>query len=242
MSDWIVGYHAVTGALASKRPLELLWLQRGRRDRRLQELRAAARDRGVVATWVSRRRLDEVAGDRPHNGCAVRTSPVEMAALEDVIAAADRPGRLLLLDGVGDPHNLGAALRSAVAFGVDGVIIAGPSAPPLGAAVARSAAGLLERVPLVRLSAAADALSRLRGSGYWALGADSAGAEVSTVRSIDRWVLAIGAEDRGLRARTRSEIDEMLRIPIVQEVDSLNLSVATGILLYHLCCLWPAEQ
>jgi len=237
-TDWIVGFHAVLGALESTRAVETVWLQQGRRDQRLHRLQEAAGVRGVAARWVPRWRLDEVAGDRPHNGCAARCGPVPLAMLDELIAPAELPARLLLIDGVTDPHNLGAAIRTAVAFGVDGVIIAGPSAPPLGGAVARAAVGLLERIPLVRTTVAGDALVRLRDSGYWALGADARGEELERVRPIERWVLCVGSEERGLRAKTRSKIDEFIRIPMAEGVDSLNVSVATGVLLYHLCCLW----
>jgi 23S rRNA (guanosine2251-2'-O)-methyltransferase len=237
-ANWIVGYHAVLGALESTRTVEAVWLQQGRRDQRLQRLEEAAGVRGVPTRWVPRRRLDELAGERPHNGCAARCGPVPLAMLDELIAPAGRAARLLLLDSVTDPQNLGAAVRNAVAFGVDGVIIAGPSAPPLGAAVARAAVGLLERIPLARATVAADALTRLRAADYWILGADVRGETLEAVRPSDRWVLCVGAEERGLRAKTRSKIDEFVRIPMADGVDSLNVSVATGVLLYHLCCLW----
>lgn len=238
-ADWILGFHAVLGAIESERPVEVVWLQKGRHDRRLQRLVDAARDRGVAVRWVPKSRLDAIAEAAPHNGCAVRCGPVALARLEDVIAQEGQPGHLLLLDDVTDPHNLGAAVRTAVAFGAAGVIIAGPSAPPLGGAAARAAAGLLGRVQLVRVTVAADALAMLRSEGYWALGADARGTPVADVTPTDRWVLCVGAEDRGLRAKTRSAVDEFVRIPIVDGVESLNLSVATGVLLYHLCHMWP---
>jgi 23S rRNA (guanosine2251-2'-O)-methyltransferase len=237
-TDWIVGYHAVLGALESPRAVETVWLQQGRRDQRLHQLEQKAGVRGVATRWVPRWRLDDLAGDRPHNGCAARCGPVPLALLEELIMPAESPARLLLLDGVTDPYNLGAAIRTAVAFSVDGVIIAGPSAPPLGGTVARAAVGLLDSIPLVRTTVAGDALVRLRDAGYWALGADAGGEVLDQARPIARWVLCVGAEDRGLRAKTRSKIDEFVRIPMAEGVDSLNVSVATGVLLYHLCCLW----
>jgi 23S rRNA (guanosine2251-2'-O)-methyltransferase len=238
-TDLIFGFHAVLGAIESERPVEVVWLQKGRHDRRLQRLVDAARDRGVAVRWVPKKRLDELADAAPHNGCAARCGPVALARLDEVIAPDGHPGRVLLLDDVTDPHNLGAVVRTAVAFGARGVIIAGPSAPPLGDAAARAAAGLLGRVPLVRVNVAADALAHLRAEGYWVLGADAGGTPASDVTPIDRWVLCVGAEDRGLRAKTRSAVDEFIRIPIAEGVESLNLSVATGILLYHLCQVWP---
>ncbi len=240
-ADWIFGYHAVLGALESGRPVEALWLQKGRRDQRLQRLLDAAKMRGVATRWVPRQRLDELAGSTPHNGCGARGGPVAFVSLEEVIAPEASPGRLLLLDDVVDPHNLGAVIRTAAAFAVDALIVAGPSAPPLGGAAAKAAAGLLGTVPLVRTNVAADALRVLRDAGYWALGADSKGQPLGLAAPTDRWVLCVGAEERGLRAKTRSQIDEMLCIPMADGVESLNVSVATGVLLYHLSEVWRVD-
>lgn len=237
--EWIVGFHAVLGALESDRPVEAVWLQKGRRDARLQRVVDAARSRSVALRWVPRARLDALSGSSPHNGCAARCGPVALARLEDLLRPAGEPGRLLLVDDVTDPHNLGAVVRTAAAFAVDGLVVAGPSAPPLGGATARAAAGLLERVPLVRATVAADALVRLRDAGYWVVGSDAMGEPIGATRPTDRWVLCVGAEERGLRAKTRAQVDEMVRIPMAEGVESLNVSVATGILLYHLCEIWP---
>lgn len=233
-STWLVGFHAVEAVLASGRPVELVWLQRGRRDRRSVRIDQLARMRGVPTRLVERRRLDQVAGGTPHNGCAARTAPVAFRALDELVVAPDSPARLLLLDGISDPHNLGAVLRSAAAFALDGVILAGPSAPPLAGIVAKAAAGQLERVRLARVKVAADALAQLQGCGYWVLGADAEARSVAEVDPTKRWVLCLGAEDRGLRAKTRSRIDELVSIPMAEGVESLNLSVAAGILLYEL--------
>jgi 23S rRNA (guanosine2251-2'-O)-methyltransferase len=154
--------------------------------------------------------------------------------VEDLIAEEGEPGRLVLLDSIDDPHNLGAVVRSAAAFGIDGVIVAGPSAPPLGGAAAKAAAGHLERVPVARVNVAADALRTLRDAGYWALGAAMEGSPSPEVDPTDRWVLCLGSEAKGLRAKTKSAIDEFVAIPMADGVQSLNLSVAAGVLLYEL--------
>ncbi|MCU0303250.1 MAG: 23S rRNA (guanosine(2251)-2'-O)-methyltransferase RlmB [Thermoanaerobaculales bacterium] len=232
--DWIVGFHAVLAALEGGRPVDQLWLQDGRRDGRLGRLEAAARDRGVSLRRVPIRRLDEIAQGRPHNGCALRAAPVALRAVDELVRPPGQPGRLVLLDGVDDPHNLGAVVRTAAAFAIDGVIIAGPSAPPLGGAAAKAAAGQLERLPLARVNVAADALRILREAGYWVLGAAMAGASSRDVDPTDRWVLCLGSEHKGLRAKTRSAIDELVAIPMAEGVESLNLSVAAGVLMYQL--------
>ena len=236
MSDelWTVGFHAVMGVLESGQPVDVLWLQKDRRDRRMQRIRNLARSRGVRYDMVPRARLDRVAGGVAHNGCAVRSAPVAFVEIDDLARVGEEPSRLLLLDDVADPHNLGAVLRTAAAFSIDGVVIAGPSAPPLGGAVAKAAAGLLGRGPLARARVAADALAHLQEMGYWVLAADAAGTPLDRVEASSRWVLCIGAEARGLRAKTRSRVDELVAIPVAEGVESLNLSVSAGILLWEL--------
>jgi 23S rRNA (guanosine2251-2'-O)-methyltransferase len=232
--DWTVGFHAVESALRSGRPIETVWLQEGRRDGRMRALERLARSAGASIRRVSARELAEIAGGTPHNGCAARGAPVAWAPLEACIKPEGEAARLVLLDGVTDPHNLGAVVRSAAAFAVDGVIVAGPSVPPLGGAAAKAAAGHLERVPLVRATVAGDVLARLQGEGYWTLGAEAGGQDVAEIDPTHRWVLCLGAEAKGLRAKTRSRIDERVSIPMDPAVESLNLSVAAGVLMYGL--------
>lgn len=236
MSDelWTVGFHAVLGVLDGGQPVDVLWLQKDRRDRRMQRIRDLAQSRGVRYDLVPRVRLDGVADGVAHNGCAVRSAPVAFVELDDLIREEGERSRLLLVDDLSDPHNLGAVLRTAAAFSLGGVVIAGPSAPPLGGAVAKAAAGLLGRVPLARVRVAADALARLRDEDYWVFAADAGGGPVNEVRLSPRWVLCIGAEERGLRAKTRSKVDEFVAIPMADGVESLNLSVSAGILLWEL--------
>jgi 23S rRNA (guanosine2251-2'-O)-methyltransferase len=236
MSDtlWIVGFHAVLGVLESDQPVDALWLQQDRRDSRMKKIRHAAQHRGIRFDLVPRARLDRVSEDSAHNGCAVRSAPIDFVPLDALVAAAGRPARLLLLDDVADPHNLGAVIRTAAAFAVDGLVIAGPSAPPLGGAVAKAAAGLLGRVPVARERVAADALSQLRKFDYWVFAADTEGTPLADVRPSPRWVLCVGAEEKGLRAKTRSQVDEFVAIPMAENVESLNLSVSAGILLWEL--------
>jgi 23S rRNA (guanosine2251-2'-O)-methyltransferase len=236
MSDtlWVVGFHAVLAVLESDRPVDALWLQQDRRDSRMKKIRQAAQRRGIRFDLVPRARLDRVSEGSAHNGCAVRSAPISFVPLDGLVAAAGRPARLLLLDDVADPHNLGAAIRTAAAFAIDGLVIAGPSAPPLGGAVAKAAAGLLGRVPVARERVAADVLSRLRDLDYWVFAADTEGTPLPDVQPCPRWVLCVGAEEKGLRAKTRSQVDEFVAIPMAEGVESLNLSVSAGILLWEL--------
>lgn len=231
---WTVGFHAVLAVLESDQSVDALWLQQDRRDQRAKKIIAAARRRGIRWDVVPRARLDRVAEGVVHNGCAVRSAPVDFVDLEDMMALEGAPGRIVLLDDIDDPHNLGAVIRTAAALAIDGVVIAGPSAPPLGGAVAKAAAGLLGRVPVARVKVAADALARLQENGYWVFGADAAGTALAEVGKTQRWVLCLGAEGSGLRAKTRSQVDEFVAIPMAEGVESLNLSVSAGILLWEL--------
>ena len=231
---WTVGFFAVLGVLESRQPVDVLWIQKDRRDRRMQRIKMAARSRGIRYDLVPRARLDGVANGVAHNGCAVRSAPVAFVELDDLVCAEGEASRLLLVDDLKDPHNLGAVLRTAAALSLDGVVIAGPSAPPLGGAVAKAAAGLLGRIPLARARVAADAVVHLRDRGYWAFAADADGTPVDEVRRAQRWLLCIGAEERGLRSKTRSQVDEFVAIPMAKGVESLNLSVSAAILLWEL--------
>jgi 23S rRNA (guanosine2251-2'-O)-methyltransferase len=214
--------------------VDALWLQRGRHDERVGRVIEAARRCGVRYDLVPRQRLDGIADGVAHNGCAIRSAPIRFVDLDELCSSSDAPARVMLLDDVTDPHNLGAVLRTAAAFAVDGLIIAGPSAPPLSGAVSKAAAGLIGTVPIARAKVGADALSRLRDSGFWIFGADAGGTPLNDVRPTDRWVLCVGAEAKGLRAKTRSRVDEFVAIPMAEGVESLNLSVSAGILLWEL--------
>jgi 23S rRNA (guanosine2251-2'-O)-methyltransferase len=233
-TSWLLGYHAVRALLVSARPADAVLIQHGRHDRRMREIADLAGERDVPVELVPRQRLDRLAEGAPHNGCAARAAAVGYRPLLDLVAEVDQPGRIVLLDHVLDPHNVGAVIRSAAAFAVGGVVVAGPSAPPLAGTVARAAAGHLERVPLARTRVAVDALSVLRGEGYWVLGADARGRPIAEVDPGQRWVLCLGAEEHGLRAKTRAAVDELVAIPMAAGVESLNVSVSAGILLYAL--------
>lgn len=233
-AQWILGVHAVTAALEAGRPLDLIWIQKGRRDRRLQAIVELAAERNVPVRFVPRANLERVAGAAAHNGVAARTAPRSFVPVEELVRPDGEPGRLILLDGVTDPHNVGAVIRSAAAFGIDGVILAGPGVPPLGGAVAAAAAGHLERVPVARTKVAGDTLAGLRRAGYWAYGAEAGGTPLWAVRPPDRWVLALGSEGKGLRAKTRAFLDDTIAIPMKPGVESLNVSVAAAILAYAL--------
>jgi 23S rRNA (guanosine2251-2'-O)-methyltransferase len=229
---WVVGFHAVLAAVERQAELIEILLVLDGPDGRQRRILDAARARGVRFRLVPRRDLDAVAGGAAHNGFAARLSTVPFA---DAGALLDRPSPtcLLALDAVEDPHNLGAAVRIAAALGLGGVIVAGPHPPPLGGAVAKVAAGTLPLVPVAHVPALGDFARQAKEAGFWVYGAAADGERVTDVELPERCVLCLGAEATGLRAKTRTALDGTVAIPLAAGVDSLNLSVAAGILAWE---------
>ncbi len=214
--------------------MDLVLVLKGRRDRRVSGIVDLARSRGVPVRFVDRARLEREGGGTVRGGVVARVAEKAYVPLESLVRPAGEPGRVILLDGVTDPHNAGAVIRSAAAFGIDGVVLAGPGAPPMGGALASAAAGQLERVPVARAGSAGDTLRVFRDAGYWVYGAAMEGTPIPLVQPSDRWVLALGSEGRGLRAKTRAFVDELVAVPMRPGVESLNVSVAAAILAYAL--------
>jgi 23S rRNA (guanosine2251-2'-O)-methyltransferase len=238
---WVYGLHAVEGVLRSDpERLAVLWLQRGRKDRRLQAVLALAEESGVTVEWRDRRELDDRAAGR-HQGALAQlrqdTAPPDLrwseAQLMAALAEGDAP-LLLVLDGVTDPHNLGACLRSADAAGVLAVIVPKDKSADITPVVRKVACGAAETVPLVRVTNLARTLRALKEAGVWVYGA--AGDASRALYDIDlsgSTALVMGSEGQGLRRLTRECCDELLALPMAGSVSSLNVSVATGICLFE---------
>jgi 23S rRNA (guanosine2251-2'-O)-methyltransferase len=178
-------------------------------------------------------RLAELSGSTRHQGVvAIVDAQVAPATLADVLETLSEPALLLVLDGVTDPHNLGACLRSADAFGAHAVVIPKDRAVAVNATVAKAASGAADTVPVVTVTNLARALREMKERGLWILGADAGGESLFTadVRGPVAWVL--GAEGAGLRRLTRELCDRIVGIPLTGSVESLNVSVAAGICLY----------
>lgn len=235
--DRIGGFHAVQSALESERPIHQLWIGRGRRGGRLASLVDIAQRRGVPVSEVAMATLDEWLPDVRHQGCVLAFEvPREYreSELPELLAQAARPC-VLALDQVQDPHNLGACLRSAAAAGVTAVIAPRKRAAGLTAAARKVSAGAAERVPFVRVTNLGRALQRLKQDGFWVAGLDG-GAEDS-IHEADLAgpvALVAGGEARGMRELTARHCDWQVRIPMKAGMESLNVSVATGIALFEL--------
>lgn len=229
---WVVGFHAVLAAVEQTSDrVELVLVADGGGGRGRRVLEAAGRW-GVRVRPAARRELDEVAGGVAHNGFAARLAP---APLADAASLLEEPGPALIvgLDCVEDGHNVGAVVRVAAAFSLGGVVLSGPHPPPLGGAAAKVAAGTLSLVRVCHVGSLGDYARSAREAGFWVFGADARGRALGTVDVPDRLVLCLGAEGAGLRAKTRSALDEVIAIPLAASVESLNLAVATGILAWE---------
>lgn len=231
----IFGLHAVMAALRSGRECRKLWLQDTRHDHRLQDVEARARALGVAVERVPRRQLDQLAGAPGHQGVVGEfAASVHPETLEELLDGLDVPPFLLVLDGVQDPHNLGACLRTADAAGVHAVIAPRDRACGITPVVRKVAAGAAETIPFYPVTNLARTMRELKARGIWLTG--TAGEADRTVYDVDLTgasALVMGAEGEGLRRLTREECDHLVRLPMAGSVESLNVSVATGICLFE---------
>ena len=237
MTDqWIYGFHAIRARLKldAKSVLEVL-MDEARRDARARELHGLCEQLGVPCRAVAGQRIESLLGQARHQGVAARVLPrPKGAGLEELLDGMAGPALLIVLDGVTDPHNLGAVLRSADAFGAHAVIAPKDRAVGINATVEKVACGAAESVPYVMVTNLARTLETLAERGIWTVAAEAGAAK--RLPQIDArvplaWVL--GAEGAGLRRLTREHCDEAARIPMDGTVDSLNVSVSAALCLYE---------
>ena len=210
-----------------------IFVAASRHDQRSRDLADRAKLAGVRVHAVDERRLDEIAKGQRHQGVvAVVDANLPHVTLTDVLEHPAEPVLLLVLDRVTDPHNLGACLRSADAFGAHAIVVPKDHAVGVNATVAKAASGAADTVPVVSVTNLARALREMKESGVWILGADSGGESLfdADLSGAIAWVL--GAEGEGLRRLTREQCDRIVGIPTMGTVESLNVSVAAGICLY----------
>jgi 23S rRNA (guanosine2251-2'-O)-methyltransferase len=174
-----------------------------------------------------------VPHDAPHQGVVIEVEPLEDAWLDELLSPPDERAVLLVLDQVTDPHNVGAILRSAAAFGAVGIVTQDRHSPPESGVVAKAASGALERVPWVRVVNLARALEEIGEAGFWRIGlAGDAETDLKTALGPPRIALVLGAEGAGLRPNTREHCDALARLPISDAIESLNVSNAAAVALY----------
>ena len=234
----VAGIHSVRSALKFGREgVDALWLERGRRDRRLAELADLARQSGIPVQQQDRAALDQAAPGINHQGALAWVRAPASRPARDLDSLLDQlagPPLLLLLDEVQDPHNLGACLRTADAAGVHAVIAPKDNAVGLTPVVAKVASGAAETVPYIQVTNLARTMDALKARGIWLIGtAGEAPVDLYATDLRGALGLVMGSEGTGLRRLTRERCDALVRLPMAGTVESLNVSVAAGVCLFE---------
>lgn len=237
-SDWLLGPNAVEAQLETdpSRILEIL-VEDGKRNPRVDALVQQLRQLGIAVQRIPRPQFDKRVGSDRHQGIAARWRLPEGLDEDDLLVLIEKattPVLILVLDGVQDPHNLGACIRTAAAAGVMAVVVPKDRAVGLTPSVVRASAGMAAKLPLVRVTNLARALERMKKAGVWIGGA--AGEATTSVYQADlkgSLAIVLGSEGEGLRELTRKTCDYLWKIPIAANVESLNVSVAAGVFLFE---------
>lgn len=229
--DVIAGIHPVREALKAGRPLERICMVKDARSPRLEEIVAMARKAKISLRFEPREALDRMAPGAPHQGVVAFGSAAKHAQLDDFIALA---GLLVVLDGVEDPHNLGAIVRTAHAAGALAVVVGERRSAPLSETAAKAAAGALALLPVIKVTNLNRAIEKLKENRWWIYGLDERGKATHWETEFEpRTVLVLGGEGHGLHEQVRQKCDFLLRIPMAGAVASLNVSVAAGVALFE---------
>jgi 23S rRNA (guanosine2251-2'-O)-methyltransferase len=232
--NWMTGFHAVEEALAAKRPLDRIVIARGRHGERVEAIVRLAKAQGVPVRFEDRQQVDRVAATREHQGIAALAAAKPAVELEDLLAEKNASGLLVLLDGIEDPHNLGAIIRTSLASGATGIVIPERRAAGLTDTVERASAGALAHLPVARVTNLVRAMEEMKEAGYWLVGlderADKNYTEVDLKGSVG---IVMGGEGAGLHELTRKRCDFLVSIPTTGPVRSLNVSVAAGVMLFE---------
>jgi len=231
----IHGFHAIVSRLRHHpESIQVIYLDESRRDRRAKDLTKSAEDKGVRLVLAEGARIEEMARGKSQ-GVVALADPIQLAKdLDSVLEELAEPPLLLILDGITDPHNLGACLRSADAFGVHAVIAPKDRSAGLSAVAIKAASGAADSVPYLTVTNLARTLRELKDKNILIVGTDDEAA--GTVADADftgAAALVLGAEGTGMRRLTREHCDVLARIPMFGQVESLNVSVATGVCLYE---------
>jgi 23S rRNA (guanosine2251-2'-O)-methyltransferase len=236
--DKLTGIHAVKEALEAQRPIDRIAIAKGRQDTRVEEIVQLARKQGVPVRFEDRGQLDRLANSKDHQGVVALAAARATATLEDILANANsgkgQMGLIVLLDGVEDPHNLGAIIRTALAAGAHGVVIPERRAAGLTDTVARSSAGALAHLPVAKVINLVRSIEELKEAGYWLVGLDEQGDKLYTEVDYTSPVgIVLGSEGQGLHELTRKRCDFVVSLPTTGPVKSLNVSVAAGVVLFE---------
>ena len=237
--DLLIGRNAVTEALKSDREIDTLILMRNNNNPALSRLASMAKEKGAVVKEVDSKKLDFMCGGANHQGVAAYVAAHEYASVEDIFAYAEEKGEapfIVVCDEIEDPHNLGAIIRTAECAGVHGVIIPKRRSASLNFTVGKTSAGALEYMRVARVSNLASTIDELKEKGCWVYGADMDGTDYKKTDFSGAVVLVIGSEGKGIGKLIKQKCDAIVSLPMKGNINSLNASVAAGILMYEVSC------
>ncbi|WP_270789719.1 23S rRNA (guanosine(2251)-2'-O)-methyltransferase RlmB [Enterococcus diestrammenae] len=231
--NFVFGHHAVMEALKQGRGNKLFILEDAR-GAKIDELKQSAQEQSVPVKWVPKQKLDTMSDNGVHQGMVLAITPYEYLSLPELLEKTTNPEPFfLILDNLEDPHNFGSILRTADAAGVDGVIIPKHRAVGITPIVVKTSTGAVEHVPVARVTNLSQGIKELKAAGFWIFGTDMLGTNYTKWNARGKIALIIGNEGRGMSAGLAKEVDEMLTIPMIGHVQSLNASVAAGLLIYE---------
>lgn len=235
--ELIAGKHPVLEALRSGREINKIWIAEGAQKSLSQPITAEAKKQGIVVQFVDKRKLDSMAPGITHQGVIAQAAAFAYVEVEDILNAAQSKNEtpfILLLDEIEDPHNLGSILRTAECTGVHGVVIPKRRSAGLTATVLKTSAGAAEHVPVARVTNLAQTIDRLKEAGVWIAGTDvSAKQDVYKTKFDMPLAIVIGNESKGMGRLIKEKCDFLVKLPMLGQLNSLNASVAAGVLMYE---------
>jgi 23S rRNA (guanosine2251-2'-O)-methyltransferase len=234
--DIIIGRNAVAETLRSGRAVDSILVARGERSGTLGKIIGECRERGIVVKEGDSRKLDFLCGHSNHQGIIAFTAVHEYSSVEDILALAqsrDEKPFVIICDELEDPHNLGAVLRTAEAAGAHGVIVPKRRSASLSYAVGKASAGALEYVPVARVTNIVATIAELKEKGLWIFGAETGGANWCEQDYTGAIAMVIGSEGQGLGRLVKENCDYLVSLPMKGKINSLNASVAAGILMFE---------
>ncbi|WP_202081222.1 23S rRNA (guanosine(2251)-2'-O)-methyltransferase RlmB [Caldalkalibacillus salinus] len=235
--EWIAGKNPVLEALRSERPINKIWIAEQSQQGAMKEVVRLAKQNNIIVQHVPRQKLDQLSSGMAHQGVLASIAAYAYAELDDLFSRAEEKGEqpfFLILDEIEDPHNLGSILRTADATGAHGVIIPKRRAVGLTATVAKSSAGAIEYVPVVRVTNIAQTIDELKDRGVWIAGTDAKAEEDYRQANFDMSIaLVIGSEGKGIGRLILKKCDFTVQLPLLGQVNSLNASVAASVLMYE---------
>lgn len=236
LGDFVIGRHPAIEALKSEQEINKVWLQEGMRADAMKEIMDLAKAKGLVIQSAPKSKLDDLSDNQNHQGVVLSVAAFKYASIDDMFAAAaakDEAPFFLILDSIEDPHNLGSIMRTADAAGVHGIIIPKRRAVQLTATVAKTSTGAIEHVPVARVTNLSATVEDLKQKGLWVFGTDMNGTDYRKWDAKGPVALIIGNEGKGVSTLLKKSVDEMLTIPMIGHVQSLNASVAASLLIYQ---------